>query len=104
MKNIKFVKNDLGNTMVLSEDNQELEGFIKHIELFKNTPEIIHLNITEEEYNDTNNIYIYIRHKKSVKIEPLIKQIKEVFQQKNLVYETELYKDKTIVVDLFFYK
>lgn len=101
---VKFVQNELGNMIVLNEDNNDLEGFIKHIELFKNTPEIIHLNITEEEFNDCNNIYAYIRHNRKTKIDSLIKQIETAFSEKHLYYETKIHKDKLVIIDLFFYK
>ncbi len=66
MAHIKFIQNKLGNIEIINSDGTPVSGFVKHIELFKDDPHLIHLNITEEEFAKTNKVYIHIRHLEAI--------------------------------------
>ncbi|NLN80579.1 MAG: hypothetical protein GX132_04210, partial [Erysipelotrichia bacterium] len=73
--NIKFVKNNLGNIQVFNIDGTNIEGFVKHIELFIDGVDIIYLNINEDEFNKTNNVFFHIKHRKTKNILITINQL-----------------------------
>lgn len=104
MAKIKFITNELGNINVLNSDNSNLSGFIKHVELYKNKPELVYLNIDEDELNKTKNVYIHIRHNQQIDVKITLKELREIFKDKNISFKTKEIEEDIIILDLFLYE
>ena len=104
MAHIKFIQNKLGNIEIINSDGSPVNGFVKHIELFKDSPHVVHLNITEEEFAKTNNVYIHIRHPEAIDASITLHELRTVFAGKHIQFKMSEYFDPLLVVNLFLYE
>lgn len=104
---VVFGKNEMGYIVLKDSKGNDLEGFIKHTEVFLTDFYSFTLKLSKEEFEETNRVYVYLRAKN--KLNKRLKELKAYLtnafgESVNIVLDFEKTKDKIFVIDLFLYK
>lgn len=102
-----FKKNELGNIVLKDFQGNDLDGLIKHTEVFLTDFYNFTLKINKEEFDETKKVYVYLRSKNKLnkRLKELTTYLINAFgEDVDVVSGAEKIKDKIFIIDIFLSK